>query len=98
MKLETNEGHGKTVHSSVQSLDRFDWGVGGGGHEGRFSRDPLPVISAGDHREQFWHGQGCPLFDVVPSSISLSTTVSPPLPPPPRGALKDGFREAVVPH
>ena len=22
----------------------------------------------------------------------------PPLPPPPRGALKDGFREAVVPH
>ena len=34
-------------------------------HEGRFSRDPLPVFSAGGPCEQFSHGQGCPLFDVV---------------------------------
>ena len=27
-------------------------------HEGRSSKDPLPVFSAGGHREQFWHGQG----------------------------------------
>ena len=27
------------------------------GHEGRFSRDPLPVFSAGGPYEQFWHGQ-----------------------------------------
>ena len=40
--------------TSVQYLDRLGrrvggWvvGEGGGGHEGRFSRDPLPVFSAG---------------------------------------------------
>ena len=32
------------------------------GHEGRFSRDSLPVFPAGGHREQLWHVQGCPLF------------------------------------
>ena len=47
---------------SVQSLDRLDRQ---GGHEGRFSRDSLPVFFAGGHCQQFWHGQGCPLFDVV---------------------------------
>ena len=34
------------------------------GHEGWFSRYPLPVFSAEGPCEQFWHGQGCPLFDV----------------------------------
>ena len=28
-------------------------------------RDAFPVFSVGGHPEQFWHGQGCPLFDVV---------------------------------
>ena len=30
------------------------------GHEVRFSRDPLPVFSAGGRREQLRHGQGRP--------------------------------------
>ena len=34
------------------------------GHDGRFSRDPLPVFSAGGRWEQFWHERGFPLFDV----------------------------------
>ena len=35
------------------------WPIGSSGwHEGRFSRDSLPVFSAGGHCEQFWHGQG----------------------------------------
>ena len=64
---------------------------GGGGHEGRLSRDPLPVFSAGGPCEQFWHGQGCPLFDVHPA-FPLPTTALPTL----QSALKDGFGEAVV--
>ena len=52
----------------------------------------LLVFSAGGPCEQFWHGQGCPLFDVVHPAFSLSTTASPPL----QGALKDGFAEDVV--
>ena len=42
--------------------------------------------------EQFWHGQGCPLFDVVHPAFPLPTTASPTL----QGVLKDGFGEAVV--
>ena len=42
--------------------------------------------------EQFWHGQGCPLFDVVHQAFLLPTTASPTL----QGALKDGFGEAVM--
>ena len=63
-----------------------------GGHEGRFSRGPLPVFSVGDGCEQFWHGQGCPLFGVVHPAFPLPTTASPTL----QGVLKDGFGEAVV--
>ena len=33
--------------------------------EGRFSRDILPVFSAGSHCEQFVHRQECPFFNVV---------------------------------
>ena len=65
---------------------------GGGGHEGRFSRDPLPVPSAGGLCEQFWHGQRCPLFDVVHPAFHLPTTASPTF----HGALKDGVGEVVV--
>ena len=60
-----------------------------GGHEERFSRDPLPVFSAGGRCEQFWHVQRCPLFDVVHPAFPLPTTASPTL-------LKNGFGEAVV--
>ena len=69
------------------------WLIGSlGGHEGPFSRDPLPVLSAGGHCEQFWYGQGCPLFDVVHPAFSLPTTALPIL----HGALIDGFGEAVM--
>ena len=61
-------------------------------HEGWFSRDPLPVFSAGDSCEQFCHGRGCPLFDVIHPAFPLPTTASPTL----QGALKNGFREAFV--
>ena len=73
----------------VQSLDRLDRR---GGHEGRFSRDPLPVFSAGGPCEQFWHRQGSPLFDIVHPAFPLPMTASPNL----QGTLEDGFREAVV--
>ena len=50
------------------------WLIGSlGGHEGPFSRDSLPVLSAGGHCEQFWYGQGCPLFDVVHPAFPLLT-------------------------
>ena len=62
------------------------------GHERWFSMDPLPVFSAGGPCEQFWHRQGCPLFDVVHPAIPLPTTASPTI----QGAPKDGFGEAVV--
>ena len=63
-----------------------------GGHEGRFSRDPLPVFSARGPCEKVWNGQGCPLFDVVHPAFPLPTTALPTL----QGVLKDGFGEAVV--
>ena len=71
------------------------WPTGlSGGHVGRFSRDPLPICSAGGRCEQFWHGQGCPHFDVVHRAFPLPTTASPTLQG--AGVLKDGFGEAVV--
>ena len=66
--------------------------IGGGGHEGRFSRDPLPVFSTGDYRKQLRHRQGSPFFDVVHSAFLLPTAESPSL----RDALKGDFGEAVV--
>ena len=62
---------GEVEFSAVQSL----------------SRDPLPVFPARSPCEQFWPGQGCPLFGVVHPAFPLPTL---------QGALKDGFREAVV--
>ena len=41
---------------------------------------------------QLWHGQGCPLFDVVHPAFPLPATASPIV----QGALKDGFGEGVV--
>ena len=63
-----------------------------GGHEGQFSRDRLPVFSSEGPGEQFWHGHGCPLFDVPRPAFPLTTTASPTL----QGALKYGFKKAVV--
>ena len=51
-----------------------------------------PVFSAGGPCEQFWHGQGCPLFDVVYVAFRLPTLASPTL----HDALKNGLGEAVV--
>ena len=42
--------------------------------------------------DQFWHGQICPLFDVVHLLFPLLTTVQPTL----QGALKNGFGETAV--
>ena len=89
--------HGMSINCQVsQSRDRSsprgDWGEGWGRHEELFSRDPVPVFSAEGHREQFWHGQECPLFHVVHPAFPLPTTVSPIL----QGAFKDGFGAAVV--
>ena len=36
-------------------------------------------LGGGSHREQFWHRQGRPPFDVVHRAFSLPTTVSPTL-------------------
>ena len=85
-------GPGSIQFSSVQ-FSSVPWLIGSlRDHEERFSRDPLPVFSAEGLCEQFWHGQGCPLFDVVHPAFPLSTTASPIL----QGSLKDGFGESVV--
>ena len=63
-----------------------------GGHEGGFSRDPLPVFSTGGRCEQFWHEQECPLCDFAQPAFPLQITASPTR----QGALKDSFGEAVV--
>ena len=68
------------------------WGGSGGGHEEWFSRDLLPVDCARGPCEQFWYGQGCPLFDVAHPALHLPTTASPIL----QDALKYGFGEAAV--
>ena len=81
-----------TCTSSIQfrSVPRL---IGSSGvHKGQFSTKPLPVLSAGGPCEQFWHGQVCPLFDVVHTAFSLLTVASPTF----QGALKDSFGEAVV--
>ena len=49
-------------------------------------------FSAGGPCEQFWHGQECPLFDVVHPAFPLSATALPTR----QGALKNGSVEAVM--
>ena len=44
--------------------------------------------------QQFWHGQGCPLFDVVRPAIPLPTTYG--VAHPPRSPEGCSFGEAVV--
>ena len=67
-------------------------GGGRGRRERRFSRDRFPVCFAVVHREQFRHGQGCSLFDIVHSVVPLPAAASPIL----QGALKDDLGEAVM--
>ena len=88
---QTNNNNNKMnmIVSTVQSFERLGLQ---GGHEGRFSRDPLPVFSAGGHREQFWHEQGRPLSDVVHPAFTLPARASPTL----HCALQEGFGEVVV--
>ena len=77
----------------VRSVNPFLQPTGSTGRrDGRFSRDPLPVFSARGHLEQFWNGQGRPLFDVVHTAFPLPATASPT----PKRVLKDGVGDAVV--
>ena len=57
--------HSYKVWTWLDQFSSVSWPSGSsGGHRGWFSRDPLPVFSVGGHWEQFWRGQGCPLFNV----------------------------------
>ena len=77
----------KSNLSLVQSYDRLD-------RRADMRDDSAEILlqsfSAGGPCAQFWHGHGCPLFDVVHPAFSLLTTVLPNL----QGTLKDGFGEA----
>ena len=55
-----------------------------------------PVSPEGNHCEQFWVGHECLFFDVVRLSFPLPITASPTRTF--KGALNDGFIEAVVSH
>ena len=73
------------IKDSLQFSPLTEWVVGEvcvgcGGAWRWFDWDPLPVFSAGHHCEQFWHVQGCPVFDIVHPAFSLPTTASPILP------------------
>ena len=77
---------------SVQSLDRLGR-RGAWGHAEQFSRDPLPVFSAGGPCGQFWHGQGWPHFDVVHQAFPpMLTTASATV----QGVLGGDFEKGVL--
>ena len=61
-----------TVLCTTVQLSSVPWPIGmsGGWHDARFSRDPLPVFSAGGYCEQVWYGQGMSALRLCPSSIS----------------------------
>ena len=75
--------------SSVQSPDRL-------GHREDMRDNSAEILFwsflQGGHYEQFWHGQGCPLFGVVHPAFPLPTTLSLTL----QGALKDEREEAFM--
>ena len=73
--------------SSFQSLDW--WLIESSVERDRkFSRNFLQACcTAGGHCGQFWHGQGCPIFDFVPPAFPLPTIALPTL----QGALKRQF-------
>ena len=61
--------------SSVQFSPLTDWVIRGN-MRAYLAEILLPVFSAGGCRVQFWHGWGCPLFDVVQPAFVLPTTAS----------------------
>ena len=84
--------------SSVLFSPLTDWIVGGAeGGGGGMKDDTAEILFQSFLQEalvsSFWHGQGCPLFDVVHPAFPLPTRASPTL----KDAPKDGFVEAVVP-
>ena len=58
-------------------------------------RSSSTLFSAGDHYEQFRHGQGRPLFYLVHPAFPVPTTRRRPLS---ERAMKDGFGMANVTH
>ena len=89
MHITAGGYNSKWIISSVHFGPLTDQVVGR--NEGQFSRYPLPVISAGSRCEQFWHGQGRRLFDIVRSAFLPLVEASATL----QGVLKDGFGEVV---
>ena len=73
----------------VKSLDRL-------GRHGDMRDDSAEIFfqsfSVGSLCEQSWHGQGCPLFDVVHPAFPLPTTASPTL----QGDLKENLESMLV--
>ena len=91
--------HRKRVNISFRRLCivqiiSVPWPIGSSRrHRGTIQqRSSTSLFFAGGPCEQFRHGQGCQLFDVVHPTFLLSTTASSTLP----GALKEGFGEAVM--
>ena len=88
-KLVTYQ-HAAPVFSSVQYLSQLS-------HCGDMRDDSaeilfLSFLPKALSCEHFWHGCGCPLFDVVHPPFPLPTTASPTL----QGALKGSLGEAGV--
>ena len=69
-----------------------------GGHQDRFSRNPLRTFLAGGLCEQFWNGQECPVFEVIPQTFPLLTTGSPTLQAPWRIVLGRQSRRVKCPN
>ena len=67
------------IHAMFSPLTDKVVGGEGGWHEGRFSREPLPVSPAGCPCEQFWHGQRCPLGCCPSNNSSADHGVAHPL-------------------
>ena len=65
-----------------------DWVAGGDTRDDDSAEILFQSFLAGGPCEQFWHGQGCPLFHVVPSADHDVAQL--------QIALKDSFEEAVV--
>ena len=75
---------------SISSVQFSPWPIRSSvGHDRRFRSCFSP---AGSSLEQFWHGQGCPLFDDVHPASLLPITAWPTL----QGVQYDVFGEAVV--
>ena len=87
----------KPLGSGFQFSPLTDWVVGG--HEGRFSTDPLPAFSAGGYCGQFWHKQGRSVkqqLRVVEIKICvLNQAIAVTLPGAENGSLRRGREMAM---